>query len=105
MESFTPVKDGHGRGEDEERSALMRQGSEALTMSIQFGVVMALAALGGRWLDHRTGGENRWTVVCVVFGFLFCGYEVWKWYRRATWAADHPERKPEEKASGPDKRE
>lgn len=62
---------------------LLRQSGEALTVGIQMALTLLIFVLGGRYLDGRTGGRGTGVMVGAGIGFLCCGYEVWKWVRRA----------------------
>jgi len=51
------------------RQAAMREYSRYGSVGLQFGVVLALFALAGHWLDERLGSSPIFLVLGVLVGF------------------------------------
>jgi hypothetical protein len=52
----------------EDRSRTERKWLRYSAIGIQYGMTIALFALGGQWLDGRYGTAPLWTVVLSLFG-------------------------------------
>ncbi len=55
-----------------------RRAAPALGFGTSFAGGMAVFALGGRWLDLKTGRESLFTLIGIGLGFLYGAWELWK---------------------------
>jgi hypothetical protein len=64
--------------EDKKSLAEQRRSGPAVGFGTSFAVGMALFALGGHWLDGKTGREPLFTLLGIGLGLLYGAWELWK---------------------------
>ena len=67
-----------------EKARLARRSAlgQALLLGTNLAVGMGLFTLAGYYVDHRHGGEGHlWTVVGMLLGFTYGGFELWNTIR------------------------
>ena len=52
--------------------------SGAIGFGSSFAIGMAIFALGGHWLDKKTGRESLFTLLGVGLGLIYGVWEIWK---------------------------
>ena len=55
-----------------------KMASPAVGFGSSFAGGMALFALGGHWLDKKTGHESLFTLIGIGLGLLYGAWELWK---------------------------
>ncbi|MDF7798694.1 AtpZ/AtpI family protein [Pontiellaceae bacterium B1224] len=64
--------------EEEAPPANQQRGGPAVGFGTSFAVGMAVFALGGHWLDKKTGRESFFTLIGIGLGLLYGAWELWK---------------------------
>jgi len=64
--------------ENKKSLAEQRRAGPAVGFGTSFAVGMALFALGGHWLDVKTGRDSLFTLIGIGLGFLYGAWELWK---------------------------
>jgi len=71
---------------DENSAQTLVQTVGGMGMNVTLGIQLALSWVifigGGVWLDRRRGGGLAFTLLGLVLGLTFLGYEVWKIIRQ-----------------------
>jgi|GEM_PF-1106093 len=81
-------------GDDKKPDTNLARGlihNQALSLGTTVAVGVIVIVLPGYLMDRRTGNGFKWTMVCLVLGILYAGYEVWKAVR---WLNRQPPEKP-----------
>jgi F0F1-type ATP synthase assembly protein I len=81
----------------------IRRASPAVGFGTSFAVGMALFALGGHWLDKKTGHESLFTLIGVGLGLLYGVWELWKLIAMTNEQARSDRDKKESPHDGPEK--
>jgi hypothetical protein len=71
--------------------------ARCLSLGFDIAAGAALFTFGGYWLDRKTGGGQFWTLVGMVLGFVYAGYEIWRAMRSIQ---EQDRRAAEDKDSG-----
>jgi hypothetical protein len=75
----------------------------AVGFGTSFAVGMALFALGGHWLDKKTGHESLFTLIGIGLGLLYGAWELWKMVAMTNEQSRHEDENKEPPRDGPEK--
>lgn len=90
------------KDEDEASRAERKRQSPSIGFGSSFAGGMAVFALGGHWLDRKTGHESLFTLIGIGLGLLYGAWELWKLITMSNQAsADKEPDQPDQKESPP----